>query len=237
MIEGTVHRVFHCTLTWEEYNKAMNINREQWLDNQYPEIWSSRVASHALEKIIRESKNKKNMAEKKKPCDYSSDSPPILMVQYRRTHSQTLAKKVRDITNAQIIFTASKMKTCMPSLKFSLSSELKSKVAYRLECCGCKSIYFGQTVRRLTTTIEEHRKEDTPVGQHIRQCGSESGKSEFNLEIIDQASSSSIKLLTLEALHIRKERPAINTRDELRSRELTLRLQFQNRKILAKNKT
>ena len=28
----------------------------------------------------------------------------------------------------------------------------------------------------------------------------------------------------IEALHIRKERPAINTRDEFRSSELTLRL-------------
>ena len=159
----------------------MKISREQWLDNQYPESCWSRVASHALEKIISEGKNKKNMAEKKKPCDYSSDSPPILMVQYRGNHSQTLEKKVRDITNALIIFTTRKLKTFMPSLKSSFSSELKSKVVYRLECCGCKSIYVGQTVRHLTTRIEEHRKEDTPVEQHIRQCGSERGKSEFNI--------------------------------------------------------
>ena len=99
--EGTVHRVFRSTSTWEEYEKAMKINHEQWLDNQYPESWSSRVAFYALEKIISEGKNKKNMAEKKKPCDYSNDSPPILMVQYRGNHSQILAKKVRDITNAQ----------------------------------------------------------------------------------------------------------------------------------------
>ena len=52
---------------------------------------------------------------------------------------------------------------------------------------------------------------------------SESGKSEFKWKIIEQASSS-IKLLTLEALHIRNERPAINTRDEFSSRVLTLRL-------------
>ena len=93
VIEGTVHRVFRSTSTWEGYDKAMKINREQWLDNQYMESWSSRVASHALEKIISEGKNKRNMAEKKKPFDYSSDSPPILMVQYRGNHSQTLAKK------------------------------------------------------------------------------------------------------------------------------------------------
>ena len=138
---------------------------------------------------------------------YSSDSPPILMVQYRGNHSKTLAKNVRDITNALIMFTTRKIKTCMLSPKSSFSSELKSKVVYRLECCGCKSIYVGKTVRHLTTRIEEHRKEDTPVGQHIRQCGSESGKSGFKWKIIDQASSS-IKLLTLEELHIRKERPS-----------------------------
>ena len=121
---------------------------------------------------------------------------------------------MRDITNAQIIFTTKKIKTCMPSLKSSFSSELKSKVVYRLECWGFKSVYVGQTIRHLTTRTEEQGKEDTPVGQPIKQCGSEGGKSEFKWKTIDQASSS-IKLLTLEAMHIRKERPAINTRDEL----------------------
>ena len=195
VIEGAVHRVSRSTSTWEKYENAMKINREQWLDNQYPESWLSRVASHALEKMIREGKNKKNVAEKKKSCDYSSDLPPILMVQYRGNHSQTLAKKVRDITNALIMFTTRKLKTCMPSLKSSFSSELKSKVVYILECCGCKSISVGQTVRHLTTRIEEHRKEDTPVGQHIRHCGSESGESELKWKINDQASNS-LKLFT-----------------------------------------
>ena len=152
----------------------MKINREQWWYNQQPESWSSRVASHALENIIREGKNKKNMDEKKKPCDYSSDPPPILMVQYRGNHNQSLAKKCA--ISPMRRFTTKKMKTCMPSLKSSFSSELKSKVVHRFECCGCKSIYVGQTVRYLTARIEEHRIEDTSVGQHIRQWGSESGK-------------------------------------------------------------
>ena len=71
------------------------------------------------------------------------------------------------------------MKTCMPSLQLSFSSEFESKVVYSLEFCWCKSIYVGQMVRHLTSRIEEHRKEDTPNGQPIRQCGSESGKYEF----------------------------------------------------------
>ena len=72
-----------------------------------------------------------------------------------------------------------------------------------------QTIYVGQTVRHLTTRVEEHRKEETPVGQHIRQCGSESGKSEFNRKIIEQASSN-IGSLTLEALHISKKKETGN---------------------------
>ena len=39
-------------------------------------------------------------------------------------------------------------------------------------CCWCKSTIVGQTVRQFTTKVEEHRKEETPVFQHITQCGS-----------------------------------------------------------------
>ena len=66
-IEVTVYRVFRSTSTLEEYDKAMKVNREQWLDNQYPESWSSRVASHALEKIISEGKNKRTWLRKRSP--------------------------------------------------------------------------------------------------------------------------------------------------------------------------
>ena len=138
---------------------------------------------------------------------------------------------MRDITNEQIIFTTRKIETCMPSLKSSFSSELKLKLVYRLDCCGLKSIHFGQTVRHLTTRIEEHQKKDTQVGQ----CGSESCKSEFTWKIVHQASSN-IRLTTLEALHMWKKRPAINTRDEFRSRKLTLWLWLQNQKKSVKNK-
>ena len=49
------------------------------------------------------------------------------------------------------------------------------------------------------------------------------GTAEVKSEVIDQTANTH-KLLTLEALHIWRERPKINTRDEFRSRELTLKL-------------
>ena len=49
------------------------------------------------------------------------------------------------------------------------------------------------------------------------------GTAELNSEIIDQTANTH-KLLTLEALRIYSESPKINTRDEFRSPELTLKL-------------
>ena len=69
----------------------------------------------------------------------------------------------------------------------------------------------------MATRIEEHKKGDSPVGIHIRQHKEEATTEQLNSEIIDQ-SNNAMKLLTLEALHIRKLRPGIKPRDEFRSR-------------------
>ena len=86
-----------------------------------------------------------------------------------------LAAKVRLLSWAQIIFTTRKLKTCLPSLKTSFARELRSKVVYNLTCSGCNSTYVGQTVRYLATRVDEHRKGDSPVGQHLLECSKEVG--------------------------------------------------------------
>ena len=97
-------------------------------------------------------------------------------------------------------------------------------MAYKRTCSECISTYVGQTVRHLATRVDEHRKEDSPVEQHLLECNKEvgGGTNELKSEIIDQTANTH-KLLTLEALHVCRERPRINTRDEFRSRELTLK--------------
>ena len=145
----------------------------------------------------------------------------MLILQYRANQSQLFANTVRSISNAQIVFTNRKLKTALPSLKSSFSRDLKSKVVHKLSWCGCNSTYAGQTVEHLATRIAEHKKEDSPVGIHIRQCGEKATTAQLSWEIIDH-SNNARKLLTLKALHIRKLRPGINTQDEFRSRQLTL---------------
>ena len=89
------------------------------------------------------------------------------------------------------------MKTCLPSLNFSFARELRSKVAYKLTCSGFNSTYVGQTVRHLATRVDEHRKGDSPVGQHLLQGKKEvGGTAELKSEIIEQTANTH-KLLTL----------------------------------------
>ena len=125
---------------------------------------------------------------------------------------------------AQIIFTTRKLKACLPSLKTSFVRELRSKVVNKLTFSGCNSTNVGQTVRHLATRVDEHRKGDSPEGQHLLEWNKEvGGTAELKSEIMDQTANTH-KLLTQEALHNWRERPRINTRDEFRSRELTLKL-------------
>ena len=190
------------------------------------ENWSTKVASDALCKII-EGKGKPLDSERCLSVQSPKDGkPPMLMVQYRQyrgNQSQYFANRL----NVQVVFTTRKLESCLPSLKSAFSNDLKSRVVYKLSCSGCNSTYVGQTFRYLTTRIEEHKKADSPLGLHHQQCQLEGNSADLSWEIIDR-SNNQTKLLTLEAIHIRKEKPGLNTRDEFRSKELTLKIYSQN---------
>ena len=93
----------------------------------------------------------------------------------------------------------------------------------KLLCSGCTPAYDGQTVRHLTSRFEEHKRADSTVGLHFQQCRLEGNSADVNSEIIDK-SNNQTKLLKLEAIHTRKEKPGLNSRDEFRSGELTLKI-------------
>ena len=105
VIQGTVHRVFRSTSSWEQFDKAMETNWAQWLTNQYPENWSAKVASDALCKII-EGKGKPLDSERCLSVQSLKDEkPPMLMVQYRDNRSQYFANRLRKLTNVQVVLT------------------------------------------------------------------------------------------------------------------------------------
>ena len=78
-------------------------------------------------------------------------------------------------------------------------------------------------VDALPPMSDKHKKADSPLGLHLQQCQLEGNSADLSWEIVDR-SNNQTQLLTLEALHVRKEKPGLNTRDECRSRELTLKI-------------
>ena len=141
------------------------------------------------------------------------------VLQYRGNISNEFVKKLNKIHPVQTIFTTRKLKSCLPSLRSRFDKDLKSHVVYELTCNGCKSIYVGQTCRAITTRVAEQSKADSPMGVKATECNSD--KTAFQWKILEQCSNQS-KLMTLEALYIRTLKPAINTRNEYQTRELTL---------------
>ena len=75
----------------------------------------------------------------------------------------------------------------------------------------------------ITTRVAEHAKADSPIGIHAIECNGD--KTAFQWKTLEQCSNQT-KLMTLNRtlrLYKRTLKPAINTRDKYRTRELTLK--------------
>ena len=84
------------------------------------------------------------------------------------------------------------------------------------------TLHVGQIGRHMKVRFKEHIQRPGPMKKHLASC--ESTLTEDDVDILQQTSRGESFLLTLEALHIRERRPTINTKDEYRSRELTIKL-------------
>ena len=134
----------------------------------------------------------------------------MFFVQYRGNITQNFASRLKNLCDIQIIFTTRKLRTCLPILKSPFDKNLKSHVVYIVTCNGCSSINIGQTSRHVTTRISEHQKKVSPVGQHLVECfGTTHNVKWGSLD----ACCGVEKLMTIDAIYIKKLKPQINTRD------------------------
>ena len=116
--------------------------------------------------------------------------------------------------------------TVLPSLKPSVDKALRSRIVYKINCSRCNACYVGQTDRHLHKRFKEHLRISQPVGLHLKLCGVTAHfDNEEEVSILQCTSRNVAFLETLEALWQRDLKPKINTRDEFRKRELTIRLQ------------
>ena len=204
-------------IRWPSISQALEKNKTCWTKNQYPEEWSSKILNQTLEKIISGGKDQLRTTPKEhqKSKTKSFDKPTIFL-QYRGNLTQNFASKLKKLCELQVVFTALKLRLCLPTLKSFFDRDLKSHVVYEIKCNGCGSIYVGQTSRHVTTRITEHQKKDSQVVE----C--RGAMNDIERKILD-AFRTVEKLMIIEAIYISKLKPALNTRDEYRGRELTLK--------------
>ena len=69
--------VFRSTSTWENFDQALEKNRKQWIENQYPKNWSDRIVFETLIKIIEGKKNLEVKASEPRNNKRLKDSPPF----------------------------------------------------------------------------------------------------------------------------------------------------------------
>ena len=120
------------------------------------------------------------------------------------------------------VVTLRKIRTFVSPLKVKVPEEIASRIVYKITCPSCQACYVGQTDRHSRTRFGEHKTQRRePVRKHFEPCAKR--KADITDMAILHKTTRSIEFLeTFEALYIREINPKLNTRDEWKSRELTI---------------
>ena len=240
VVSGFVHRIYRACSTWKHFHDSLEKAKRVLEQNQYPPEFYGPIIHETLTTIVSRSNDSDSEDQCSDSEDQCSDSEEessqqemdtkpkdmrksfSLFLNYRGKVSESYARALHKINApCRIIFTLRKLKTILPSLKPPVQKLFKSGVVYKIECSRCNSCYVGQTSRHLQTRFKEHLSSG-PVQQHFEDCDMD--LSEEHISILGTTSKGEITLLTLEALWIRDVKPQLNTKDEFRSRALTIKL-------------
>ena len=230
VVTSFVHRIFRSCSSWNNFHEGLNEAREILENNQYPPSFTEHIIKNTLYKLLDEEVDDEESEDS--VLDNSLDQNAYLVnvpnkdkfkmfLTYRGKPTEQLAKSFRKLNvPCRIIMTLKKTRNVMPSLKTLIPRMLQSNVVYQIQCPGCTSSYVGQTVRHLQQRFREHvGNKGGPVRTHFELCNIIAN--DKAIKILGRAKTLP-KLLTLEALFIKEQKPVLNTKDEWRSRVLTL---------------
>ena len=216
VISGMVYRIYHACSTWQNFHDSLTKARRILENNQYPPSFYDPIVERTLNKI----REPERAAEEE---DEEAMEKKMIFLQYRGKITENFERKLNRINApCKIVMTIRKIKTVMPSLKIPVDKALRSGLVYKITCSRCQSCYVGQTTRHLLVRLREHKRAGTPVESHFRAC--DTTVTMEAVEIIGACNKSVYKLMTLEALFIRSLRPSLNTKDEYKSRTLTIKI-------------
>ena len=217
VVSGFVYRIFNACSSWKLFNDSLRKAKQVLEKNQYPPSFYDPIIRDSLTNIIERPKKTVTETSEKTARKYP------LIIQYRGKCTEDYARSLhRSSAPCMMIMTLRKLKTTMPSLKPPVEKMLRSGVVYKITCSRCNACYVGQTSRHLLTRIREHRTTTGPVKKHLTECSAQ--LTDDDIEILKSTSRGEAHLLTLEALWINELKPGINTKEEYRSRTLTIKI-------------
>ena len=223
VVRGFVYRIYNSCSTWEFFHDSLIAAKRILDNNQYPTNFYEPIISDTINRILTQQESENSTTESIKEEEVPSH---FVFLQYRGKPCENYVQSMR-IRGApcKVALTLRKLKTVLPSLKVDVEKRLRSRVVYNLSCSRCQARYVGQTDRHLLTRFKEHLRPSEPFGKHIRLCGvSPSFENSNDVSVLQSTSRSVVFLETFEALWQREVKPTINTKDEYKRRELTIKL-------------
>ena len=219
VVSGFVYRIHQSCSSWENFHLSLEKAKRILERNQYPPTFYDPIIKETLEKIFTsESKSKETTPQNSSTVKTEKF---LLKVQYRGKCTDDYARALHKAqAPCTVVMTLRKLKTVLPSLKEPVMKMLKSGVVYKIVCPSCSASYVGETTRHLQVRFKEHIQRAGPMKTHLSNC--KTTLAEKDIDILQTTSRGEAFLLTLEALHQREIKPAINTKEEYKSRELKI---------------
>ena len=231
VVTSFIHRIFRACSSWGNFHEGIVQAKEILKHNQYPISFIDDIINVTLNKILKVSDDEdeevesiSNVSLDSNAClnQFDNKDKFKLFINYRGKPTEQLAKSFHKLNApCKVIMTMRKIKHTLPSLKPIVHKMLKNNVVYKIECPRCYASYVGQTVRHLQQRFREHVVNKGPVKTHFEGCGVT--PTDENITILGNTNGGDGRLLTLEALYIKELSPNLNTKDEYRSRTLTLK--------------
>ena len=222
VVQSFVHRIHRSCSSRENMLSSLERAKEVLDKKQYPSSFYDPIITETLQKIDAPIVEQEPIQNQNNPTEESTPKY-LFKIQYRGTVTDSFVKTLYNIKAPVLpVITIRKIRTFVSTLKAKVPDEIASRVVYQITCPSCHACYVGQTDRHTCTRFGEHKtRRSEPVRKHFEPCAKRLA-SFSDMTILHRTTKSIAFLETLEALYIREIKPTLNTRDEWRSRELTI---------------
>ena len=215
LIRTLIDRAFKINNSKDGFEKDVTDIKTILKRNTFPSYLIDKVTQSYLDKTTQNSNANLNQ----KPQSTNNSETRYFKLPFIGKFSSFAQKKVRQLSkrfcdklDIKLVFHSFKINRLF-SVKDPIPNVLKSCVVYEFSCSSCNARYIGETVRHLSTRINEHLFSDkqSHIFKHLSSSiDCKSAASSDSFKILDTANSP-YQLKIKEALYIMASKPELNT--------------------------